>query len=272
MNMERYLEVAEEAAQKAGRILRENIDKSSKISFKGSIDLVTNFDNQSQKTIFKHLSSCFPGHDFLAEEGLSKEKGSGFRWIIDPLDGTTNYAHNFPVFCVSIALERKGEIVLGLVYDPMREEMFSAKKGEGAFLNGKEIKVSSVDDLDKSLIATGFPYDIRVSEVNNIVHFNNFLTRVQGIRRCGSAAMDLCYVACGRFEGFWELKLKPWDMASGALISQEAGGRISDFKNREFSIFNSEILATNGLIHQQMVDVLQRENVRVKNDQSRQKI
>jgi myo-inositol-1(or 4)-monophosphatase len=145
----------------------------------------------------------------------------------------------------------------------MRKEMFSAIKGEGAFLNGKEIKVSYVDDLDKSLIATGFPYDIRVSEVNNIVHFNNFLTRVQGIRRCGSAAMDLCYVACGRFDGFWELKLQPWDMAAGTLIAQEGGGRISDFKNHEFSIFNSEILATNGLIHQQMVDVLQMENVKV---------
>jgi len=149
----------------------------------------------------------------------------------------------------------------------MRQEMFSAIKGEGAFLNRKEIKVSSVDDLDKSLLATGFPYDIRVSEVNNIIHFNNFLTRVQGIRRCGSAAMDLCYVACGRFDGFWELKLQPWDMAAGALIAQEAGGRISDFKNREFSIFNSEILATNGLIHQQMVGVLQEENVRIKNEQ-----
>jgi len=272
MNTKRYLQAAKEAAQKAGRILKENIDKSSKIFFKGTVDLVTNFDNQSQKEIFKHLSSCFPGHDFLAEEGLSKQEGSGFRWIIDPLDGTTNYAHNFPIFCVSIALERKGEVVLGVVYDPMRKEMFSAIKGEGAFLNGKKIKVSSVDDLDKSLIATGFPYDIRVSEANNIVHFNNFLIRVQGIRRCGSAAMDLCYVACGRFDGFWELKLQPWDMAAGALIAQEGGGLISDFKNREFSIFDSEILATNGLIHQQMVDVLLMENVRVKNEQRRQKI
>jgi len=270
--MARYLEAAKEAAQKAGRILRENIDKSSEIFFKGTVDLVTNFDNQAQKAILKHLSSCFPSHDFLAEEGLSKQEGAGFRWIIDPLDGTTNYAHHFPIFCVSIALERKGEIVLGVVYDPMRKEMFSGLKGEGAFLNGKEIKVSSVDELDKSLIATGFPYDIRVSDVNNIVHFNNFLIRVQGIRRCGSAAMDLCYVACGRFDGFWELKLKPWDMAAGALIAQEGGGQISDFKNGEFSIFDSEILATNALIHQQMVDVLLMENAKVKNEQQRQKI
>ncbi len=255
--MNRYLEAAREAAQKAGRMLRENIDEFSEIFFKGAVDLVTNFDNQSQRIIFQHISTCFPDHDFLAEEGLSKEKGAAFRWIIDPLDGTTNYVHSFPVFCVSIALEGKGEIVLGVVYDPMRDEMFSAVKGGGAFLNGKEIKVSSVDDLDKSLVATGFPYDIRVSDVNNIVHFNNFLPRAQDIRRCGSAAMDLCYVACGRLDGFWELKLMSWDTAAGALIAQEAGGRISDFKNHEFSIFGSEILATNDLIHQQMVDVLQ---------------
>jgi myo-inositol-1(or 4)-monophosphatase len=150
--------------------------------------------------------------------------------------------------------------------------MFSAIKGEGAFLNEKKIKVSAVDDLDKSLIATGFPYDIRVSDANNIVHFNNFLVRVQGIRRCGSAALDLCYVACGRFDGFWELKLQPWDVAAGALIAEEGGGRISDFNNGEFSIFDPEILATNGLIHQQMVDVLLMEDVKLKDKQQKHKI
>jgi len=185
------------------------------------------------------------------------EKGAEFQWIIDPLDGTTNYAHNFPVFTVSVALAKNKEIVIGVVFDPMRNEMFSAIKGEGVYLNGKKIRVSSVDDLDKSLVATGFPYDIRVSKENNIIHFNNFVTRVQGIRRCGSAAMDLCYVACGRFDGFWELKLKPWDMAAGALIVHEAGGRISDFQDGEFSLFDAEILASNGLIHSQMVNVLQ---------------
>ena len=255
--IEKYLEDATEAAQEAGQMLKENIDKSGEIFYKGAVDLVTNFDTQSERLIFKRLFSCFPDHGFLAEEGLTRKKGAEFRWIIDPLDGTTNYAHSFPVICVSIALEKEEEIVLGLVYDPMREEMFSAVKGESAFLNGEEIKVSSVDELDKSLVATGFPYDIRVSDVNNITHFNNFITRVQGVRRCGSAAMDLCYVACGRFDGFWELKLKPWDMAAGALIVKEAGGLISDFQNRDFSIFGLEILASNGLIHNQMVDVLQ---------------
>lgn len=256
MSWDKYLEAAKEAAWRAGRMLKKNIDASREVSFKGIIDLVTNFDNQSQRMILKHLSTIFPDHGFLAEEGLSETKGSEFQWIIDPLDGTTNYAHRFPVFTVSIALEAKGKVVVGVVYDPMRGETFWTAKGEGAFLNGREIRVSSIDDLNKGLLATGFPYDIRVSEANNIVHFNNFLTRAQALRRCGSAAMDLCYVACGRFDGFWELKLKPWDMAAGALMVQEAGGRVSGFQNEEFSLSRSEILASNGLIHQQMVEVL----------------
>jgi len=255
--MDRYLKEAKEAAKNAGKMLRENIDTSTEIFFKGAVDLVTDLDNRSQRMIFDHLASLFPGHDFMGEEGLSEDRGAEFRWIIDPLDGTTNYAHGFPIFSISIALEVKGEIGLGLVYDPMREEMFSAIKGQGAFLNGKSIHVSSVDDLDKSLVATGFPYDLRESEVNNIDHFNSFLLCVQAIRRCGSAAMDLCYVACGRFDGFWELKLGPWDVAAGALMVLEAGGRISDFANGEFSIFGPEILATNGRIHGQMLEVLQ---------------
>ncbi|UCC38289.1 MAG: inositol monophosphatase [Candidatus Aminicenantes bacterium] len=257
MGLERYLKAAKEAAQTAGRFLRESMDTAREIVFKGSVDLVTNLDNQSQDMIFKYLSASFPDHDFLAEEGLSEKRGAEFRWIIDPLDGTTNYTHKFPVFTVSIALEREREIVLGVVFDPMREEMFTALKGGGAFLNERKVRVSSVDDLDKSLVATGFPYDIRVSEVNNINHFNNFATRVQAIRRCGSAAMDLCYVACGRFDGFWELKLQPWDMAAGTLIVEEAAGQISDFKGKVFSFDSAEILASNGLIHGQMIDVLQ---------------
>jgi myo-inositol-1(or 4)-monophosphatase len=252
-----FLKVAKDAALKAGKMLRENFDEAREVSFKGEINLVTHFDSLSQSLIHKHISSRFPEHDFLAEEGLSREKGAEYRWLIDPLDGTTNFAHKFPVFCISISLERNGEINLGVVYDPLRNEMFWAEIGQGAFLNGKKIRVSSVNDLDKSLVATGFPYDIRESEVNNIDHFNNFAIRVQAIRRCGSAAMDLCYVACGRFDGFWELKLNPWDVAAGGLIVKEAGGRISDFQDEEYSIYGSETLATNVLIHQQMVDILQ---------------
>ena len=254
--MEDYLEAALTAAREAGQMLRENICVSREISYKGEVDLVTNFDKQSQQMIFESLSKSFPDHDFLAEEGLDQDKGGDFRWVFDPLDGTTNYAHRFPVFSVSIALEWKGQLVCGVVYDPMRDEAFSGIKNKGACLNGKKIKVSEVDDLNRSLLATGFPYDLRESNKNNIAHFNNFLTRAQAIRRCGSAAMDLCYVACGRFDGFWELKLKPWDVAAAALIVQEAGGRLSDFQDNEFSIFSQETLGTNRLIHRQMLDVL----------------
>ena len=255
--MNEYLKAAKEAAKQAGRMLKQNLSKRGEVFFKGVVDLVTDSDNQSQKLIFERLSSSFPRHDFFAEEGLCQRKGGEFKWIIDPLDGTTNYAHKFPIFCISIALERGGEVILGVIFDPMRQEMFWATKDEGAFLNGQKIRVSSVSDLNKGLVATGFPYDIRESKVNNIRHFNNFLVRTQAIRRCGSAAMDLCYVACGRFDGFWEIKLNPWDVAAGALIVKEAGGRLSDFQDREFSAYGLEILATNGLIHKQMVDVLQ---------------
>ncbi len=256
MKIENCLKVAVDAAREAGQMLRENLNVTREIRYKGDVDLVTNFDRQSQKMIFKHLSAYFPEHDFIAEEGLEHRMGGNFRWIFDPLDGTTNYAHRFPVFTVSIALEWKEQVVAGVVYDPMREEVFTGLRGEGASLNGKRIKVSDTEDLDKSLVATGFPYDLRESRNNNIAHFNNFLLRVQAIRRCGSAAMDLCYVACGRFDGFWELKLKPWDVAAAALILEEAGGRISDFRNGEFNIYQQETLGSNGLIHQQMVKVL----------------
>ncbi len=256
MEMDVYLKAALTAARKAGQMLRKNFCASREISYKGEVDLVTNFDKQSQQMIFERLSKSFPDHDFLAEEGLDQEKGGDFRWVFDPLDGTTNYAHRFPVFSVSIALEWKGQLVCGVVYDPMRDETFSGIKNRGACLNGKKIKVSKVDDLNKSLLATGFPYDLRESNENNIVHFNHFLTRVQAIRRCGSAAIDLCYVACGRFDGFWELKLKPWDVAAAALIVKESGGRLSDFQDHEFSIYSQETLGTNGMIHGQMLDVL----------------
>lgn len=251
-----HLRVARAAAREAGGMLRSGMDEGREISFKGVVDLVTNFDRKAQDLIFDRLSAVFPDHGFLAEEGLSRREESEFRWVFDPLDGTTNFAHRFPVFTVSIALERRGSVVLGVVYDPMREEMFQAVKGEGAWLNGRRIRVSAVADLDGSLLATGFPYDLRESLVNNIGHFKHFLTRAQAIRRCGSAALDLCYVACGRFDGFWELKLKPWDQAAGALIVEEAGGRVSDFAGGAFDISGQECLASNGLVHEAMVRVL----------------
>lgn len=251
-----FLKVVKDVAREAGEMLKKNFHKKGEIYYKGDVNLVTDADNQSQKLIYKRLSSLYPGHDFLAEEGLEKARDAEFRWIFDPLDGTTNFAHKFPVFCVSLALEQKGEVICGVVYDPMREEMFWAAKGKGAYLNQERIRVSSIDDLGKSLLATGFPYDIRRSKINNIDHFINFLLCAQAVRRCGSAALDLCYVACGRFDGFWELKLNPWDVAAGALIVKEAEGQASNFNGKEFSIYHPEVLATNGLIHQQMIKVL----------------
>ncbi|MFQ6081752.1 MAG: inositol monophosphatase family protein [Candidatus Aminicenantia bacterium] len=262
--MVKYLKIAKKVVKEAGKILKENLSREMKVEYKGEVNLVTSQDKLSQEIIYQKLSSLFLEHDFLAEEELEKIKGSEFRWIIDPLDGTTNYAHRFPIFCVSIALEYRGKVILGTIYNPMLDELFWAVKGEGAFLNNKPIKVSSTQELDKSLLATGFPYDLRESEENNINHFNNFLVRTQAIRRCGSAALDLCYVACGRFDGFWELKLFPWDLAAGILIVEEAGGRISDFRDKEVNIYAKEIVASNGLIHQQMIEVLDLENYSVK--------
>jgi myo-inositol-1(or 4)-monophosphatase len=251
-----FLEGACQAAEEAGRLLRQGLDEGMEVAYKSPVDLVTNFDRRAQEIIVGRLSSRFPSHGFLAEEGLKPAGPAEFLWVIDPLDGTTNFAHRFPVFTVSIGLEHESRGILGVVYDPMRQEMFYATSDEGAFLNGRPIHVSSVADLDRSLLATGFPYDVRESEVNNIDHFGHFAKRAQAVRRCGSAAMDLSHLACGRFDGFWELKLKPWDVAAGAVIVREAGGRLSDFAGREFSIYASDTLATNGLIHDSMIEVL----------------
>lgn len=256
MDTNSYFQVALSAALNSGRMLENSMNIPPEVTFKGEVNIVTNFDNKAQEMIYREISDAFPDHDFLAEEGLSEDKGSEFRWIIDPIDGTTNYAHRFPVFCVSIALEYKLKIILGVIYDPMRKEMFTARNGSGAFLNKKRIHVSTVENLNESLLSTGFPYDIRESEDNNIDYFIGFLTTAQAVRRTGSAAIDICYVACGRFDGFWEIKLSPWDVAAASLILKEAGGSISDFKGSDYDIFGHETLATNGYIHDQMIDVL----------------
>jgi myo-inositol-1(or 4)-monophosphatase len=255
--MNEYLVVAREAALLAGRLLRDNFGGKRTIAFKGDINIVTEMDTRAERVIVETLLRAFPDHGILAEEEATRENESPFRWIIDPLDGTTNYAHGYPCFAVSLALESAGEVIVGVVYDPMREELFSASKAQGAHLNGHPLSVSTVDNLIHSLLATGFPYDRRVSEKNNLDHLQALLMASQEVRRDGSAALDLCSVAAGRFDGFWELKLKPWDVAAGILIVREAGGIVSDFRGSRSSINDQELVASNGIIHSQMLKLLQ---------------
>lgn len=254
-------DIAIKAAKAAGKVLRRFFATEIRIDFKGEVNLVTEADRAAEAVIVQTIRKRFPDHRFLAEEGgehaTPESTGSVHKWIVDPLDGTTNFAHSFPMFCVSIGLETRGEVVLGVVYDPLREEMFLAEKGKGATLNGRRIHVSKTEKLNASLLVTGFAYDVRQDLMNNLDHFSNFSLRVQGLRRTGSAALDLCYVACGRFDGFWEMKLSPWDTAAGYLIATEAGATVTDFGNRPYQIYLKEILATNGKIHREMIEVLE---------------
>ncbi|HEY7912853.1 MAG TPA: inositol monophosphatase family protein [Blastocatellia bacterium] len=250
------LDFAVRVAKDAGRLLRDRLGTNIQVGHKGAINIVTDLDLASEQLIREAIATYYPRHEVLAEEGGLAESRSDYRWIVDPLDGTTNYAHGYPVFCVSIALEHKGEVILGVVYDPMRDELFTAERGAGAALNNRPIRVSSTGDLIQSLLSTGFPYDIRTSTWTNLDHWSNFAMNAQALRRDGAAALDLCYVACGRFDGFWELNLSPWDTAAGALVVEESGGRVSDFEGKAFSNYGPQILASNGLIHQRMIEVL----------------
>ena len=250
------LKVAVEAAQAAGRILKERADSIGAIQYKSEIDPVTEIDLLCEQEVIRRIQNAFPGHAFLAEESGATEGDADHLWIIDPLDGTVNYAHGYPCYCVSIGYQRKGEVVAGAVYNPCLDELFVAEKGQGATLNGKPIAVSTTTDLKQSLLATGFPYDISESPDNNLDNFKKFITECQAIRRPGSAAMDLCYTAMGRFEGYWEMKLHPWDYAAGWLMIEEAGGQVTRFGGSSFKMGDRSILASNGHIHQAMVDVL----------------
>ena len=256
--MKEYIIVARDAALRAGKLLRENLNGSREISYKGEINLVTEMDRRSERMIVETLSRSFPEHRILAEEETIIENGSEFMWIIDPLDGTTNYAHGYPCFSVSVALERSGVVILGIVYDPMRNELFTAVKGNGAYLNDERVRVSTTEQLIQSLLSTGFPYDRTVSKDNNLNYFSALIMASQEIRRDGSAALDLCAVAAGRFDGFWELKLNPWDVAAGSIIVEEAGGTVTNLSGEAFSVYDKAILASNGKIHRHMVDVLKR--------------
>lgn len=251
-----FAKLAESVARSAGAILLKGFNKRFAVSYKGRINPVTEYDLKSERYIISSIRKKYPDHDVLAEEATAKSSKSLYRWIIDPLDGTVNYAHGFPVFCVSIALEYDGEMVLGVVFDPIHREMFSAVRGSGAFLNGKQIHVSREDKLERSMIATGFAYDVSTAVRNNIGYFGRMVRKAQAVRRPGSAALDTCWVACGRFDGFWELSLHPWDTAAAHLILLEAGGKITRMDGRSHSIYGGEMAASNGRIHGAMLRIL----------------
>jgi myo-inositol-1(or 4)-monophosphatase len=246
-----YLDAAIETALEAGKILREEFALPPDIRYKGDVDLVTQADKRSETAIVTRLSKLFPEHTIAAEEGTGHERSTEFRWHVDPLDGTTNFAHKYPCFAVSIALAQNETVLAGVVYNPIYEELFAAARGEGATLNGKKISVSKVETLSTSLLCTGFPVHKRRANPN-IHYYYDFTLRSHGVRRDGSAALDLACVAAGRFDGFWEFGLKPWDTAAGVLLVQEAGGTISDFHGNPYQLGGAVVLATNALIHKEM--------------------
>ena len=248
-------------AREAGALLMDYFRRRVKIEYKGEADLVTEADRNSEALIIQRVREQFPTHAVLGEESgnvaATAASTAGYRWYVDPLDGTTNFAHGFPVFCVSLGIERlnaegKAQRVAGVVYDPTRDELFSAELGRGAFLNGVKVNVSSTATLKDSLIATGFPSQKRHKNPN-IYFYHQLTLKTHGVRRAGSAALDLCYVACGRYDAFWEFNLNPWDTAAGVLIAQEAGGIVTDFSGGEFDIASQQVFATNGLIHGTML-------------------
>jgi myo-inositol-1(or 4)-monophosphatase len=258
--MSKFLSTAESIAREAGALLRDFYHRGVRTEYKGDVDLVTEADRASEALIGTRLRAAFPDHGIYGEEGTREGLQQEFRWYVDPLDGTTNFAHGFPAFCVVLGCERRapgltadedGEMVAGVIYDPLRDEMFSTARGEGAKLNGEAIHVSRTNTLDESLIATGFPSQKRHSSPN--VHFyQEFTLRSHGVRRAGSAGLDLAYVACGRLDGYWEFQLNPWDTSAGYLLVEEAGGKITHFDGSKFTLDSREVLASNGRIHATM--------------------
>ena len=254
--MREFLDTAVSAAKAAGELQRQRLRQEHDIVFKGESDLVTEVDKGCEELIVGAILERFPSHDIIAEENVYPQRGSSLRWIIDPLDGTTNYAHGFPWFAVSIAMEIDCEVQVGVVYNTMMDELFTAVRGEGASLNGERIHVSTRAPLKSALLATGFPYDKSWDRENNFANFERFQIASRAVRRAGAAALDLAYVAAGRLDGFWECKLKPWDVAAGTLLVEEAGGRVTNHGGGPYDIRHHRVLVSNGLIHDEMAALL----------------
>ena len=262
--MRDYLNAAIEIAREAGALQLDGLDKAKKIEYKGNrFNIVTQVDKACEKLIVDYLKGKFPSHNILAEEGTDVRQSSfggkqppEWLWIVDPLDGTVNYAHGYPLFAVSIGLLHKGKPVVGVVFEPNRDELFIGEHGGGAVLNNKPIRVSSQKILDGAMISTGFAYNVAETRLNNMDHFNNFILKCHAVRRDGVASVDMCYTACGRYDGFWELFLKPWDIAAATVIVEEAGGRLSLFDGSPLDICGDEIIASNGFLHKEMLEVL----------------
>ncbi|HSG30356.1 MAG TPA: inositol monophosphatase family protein [Thermodesulfobacteriota bacterium] len=251
-----YLDLAKKSALEAGELLLQYLGKITSYELKSPKSVLTEADTAAEKLIINTIKSQYPDHGILAEESGDNVKGAKNIWIIDPLDGTTNFAHAYPFFSVSIALQIDGEVVVGVIYNPVKKELFSAHKGKGAYLNNNPISVSKVDDLELSHLVTGFVYEHDWMVKKNLEYFEQFIYKSQAVRRDGSAALDLCYVACGRFDGFWEMGLNPWDTAAGVLILREAGGIVTNFSGTEFTLDSVELLGSNRLLHEVMLKIL----------------
>jgi myo-inositol-1(or 4)-monophosphatase len=256
--MQPLLNIAIQAARRAGEVIVRGLNRLHRLEVraKGENDFVSEIDTQAEREIIDTVHRRYPQHDFLAEESGQSGQDSEFLWIIDPLDGTTNFAHGLALFCVSLALEVDGRVEIAVVYDPIAEELFTAERGHGARLNGQPIRVSERDALVDALLCTGFPYTVRDGRARQVEVFSSFLGQARAVRRLGSAALDLCYVAAGRFDGFWEEQLHPWDIAAGALIVQEAGGWVTSFSDEPVDLFRGQIVASNGRLHGRMLSVI----------------
>lgn len=254
--MSELLQTMERIARAAGAIVRDGYGNVGRVEHKGAIDLVTEFDRRSEELILRELRAAFPGHAIHAEESGHSGATSDYEWLIDPLDGTTNFAHGFPVFAVSLALTHSGQLRAGVVYDPLRDELFAAEAGGGATLNGQPLYVSAQRDLSRALLATGFPYDVRTNPHNNFAEFMRLHLRAQAVRRAGAAALDCAWVAAGRLEGYWEFRVKPWDVGAGALIVREAGGRVTTVAGDDDFLGRDSIVASNGHLHSALLAAL----------------